>query len=409
MKKLYAVLLAAALVTSFTAAHSYRTFNPSISMYTWPYKKTIAFTITCDDISSGYPVEYFEEILTILERYNLKATFFVIPHHGEWDLLTESPQFVNALHRAEENGHEIALHGYAHYEDEFVCQPEEQIQLLEKALSVMEQAGFAVKGFRAPCLKTTPETLSILKEYNFVYDSSTFGESGEPSFDGALPQVPSGHEYTWYLTEEDLPESLALAKEEVDAKVKEGTVFSLVTHMKAVNEGEGMTFLENFLAYTGENAWNFTLLELVEWVQNRQNVTWESRKTITGGEITFQNIPQGLVLEISLPSHYQLKDPRPGITVTTESYDKTRITEITFDQDFKEITVSFALVYPSSDSTMENELLFLCRPSDSSDLPCDSYSVDSLIILLAAWEIPYRVVEVNAEISANLLKFFSYP
>lgn len=402
MKKLYTVILVSVLLTSITAAHYYRTFNPRITVYKWPYKKTIAFTITCDDISSGYPLAYFEEIVAMVERYHVKATFFVIPHHGEWDLLTESPSFVNALHTAEENGHEIALHGYAHYQDEFVCQPEEQAHLLEKALSIMEQAGFTVKGFRAPCLKTTPETLSILKEYNFVYDSSIFGESGEPLFDTALPQIPSGHEYTWYLTDKDLPESLTLAKKEIDAKVKEGTVFSLVTHMKAVNEGEGMAFLEEFLAYTSEIAWNFTLLELVEWIQNRQNVTWEIRKTITGGEITFQNIPQGLVLEIGLPSHYHLKDPPPGIITTSELYEKTCTTEILFDQPFKEVTLSFALAYPSPDSTMKNELLLLCGSASNGD--CDPDHAANLTTLFAAWEIPYRVADVNTEISADILK-----
>jgi len=404
MKK-KALAVAVCLFTAIVAAHSYRTFDPYITICRWPHGKKIAFTITCDDISSGYPLEYLEEILSVFEKYRMKATFFVIPYHGEWDLLTDSPAFVEALHEAERKGHEIGLHGYAHYEDEFVCSPEEQTQLLEKALSIMEEARFTVKGFRAPCLRATPETQKILKEHNFVYDSSIFGESGEILWEGDLPQILSGHEYTWYIREEDLPESLALAKQEFSAQYEKGTIFSVVTHMKAVNEGEGMAFLESFLSCVEEDVWNCTLLELVEWEKTLQDITWKSRKTFTGGEITFQNIPHGLVIEIGLPPHYYLKDLPSGITATTETHGETCITEVTFDQHFKEITLSFALKYPSSNSKMKNELLIFHNPNshDLSGNP-DSDSLTSLTAFLAAWEIPYRVVEVNSEISFDLLK-----
>jgi predicted deacetylase len=345
MKKLYAALFVLALTAGFSAAHFHRTFNPHIAVFKWPHEKKVAFTITCDDVSSGYALEYLEEIQSVLEQHDMRATLFVIPYHGEWDLLTDSPQFVSALHEAEDKGHEIALHGYAHYQDEFVCSPERQEQLLEKALSIMQDAGFSVKGFRAPCLKATPETLEILKEYNFVYDSSTFGESGEPSFDGAVPQIPSGHEYTWYITEEELSESLAVARREFETKLEEGTVFSLVTHMKAVNEGEGITFLRDFLPYIQENVWNFTLAELVAWELQHQRILWESRKTITGGEITFQNIPAGLVADIRLPSYYHLKNPPQGIEVVTNEEGRTRLFKVTFDQYFVEVTLSYSSIH----------------------------------------------------------------
>lgn len=407
MKK-KALALAAVLLTALAAAHFYRTFDPHINVYTWPYKKKMAFTITCDDISSGYPLEYFEEIVAALENHGIRATFFVIPYHGEWDLLTESPEFVEALHTAESKGHEIALHGYAHYEDEFVCSPEEQSQLLEKALAIMDEAGFVVEGFRAPCLRATPETQNILKEYDFVYDSSAFGDSGEILLEGDLPQIPSGHEYTWYIAEEELPEKLALAHQEFETKYNEGSIFSLVTHMKAVNEGEGMNFLEDFLSYAAEkDVWNFTLLELAEWELSRQNVTWDSRKTFTGGEITFQNVLQGLGVEIELPLHYSLKNPPEGVEVSTDIRDQTRIFEVTFHQDFEEITVSFGLTYGSPDSNMDNELLILCSATDSISHPheCDSGAdLDSLETLLAAWEVPHQVIETNSQISEELLR-----
>ena len=357
MKRLIALIVAALLLTSIAAAHFYRTFNPQIDIHQWPYKKKMVFVITCDDISSGYPHEYFEEILDTFEKYGVKCTFFVIPYHGEWDLLTESPSFVTMLHTAEEKGHEIALHGYAHYTDEFVCSPDNQAQLLEKALAIMEDAGFEVKGFRAPCLKTTEETPEILKKYNFVYDSSTFGESGDVVYEGSLPEIPSGYEYTWYITEDELPEKLVQAKNDFLAQYKKGSVFSIVTHMKAVNEGSGIHFLEDFLSFVREeDVWNFTLLELVEWNQQQQEVKWESEKTLTGGDITFQNIPQGLAVAVRLPHYYSLKDVPPGVEVTTHADSDTQIFELVFLEDFVYITLSFGLTYASP---VHNEAVIL--------------------------------------------------
>lgn len=400
MKK-KALTVIAALLIIISTAHFYRTFDPQITVCRWPYKKDMAFVITCDDISAGYPLEYLQEIESLLKTHRMRATFFVIPYHGEWDLLTDSPEFVEALHGLQNEGHEIGLHGYAHYEDEFVCPPEEQAQLLEKALSIMEEAGFTVRGFRAPCLRTTEETLTILKEHNFVYDSSIFGESGDISFDHDLPQVPSGHEYTWYITEEELFEKIALATQEFEAKYHEGSIFSVVTHMKAVNEGEGMRFLEQFLSYVAQQeCWNFTLEELVGWELQKQNVTWKSRKTITGGDITFSNIPEGLAVTIVLPPYYYVKAP-PSVEVAVEHTDQHHIFELTFHQHFKEVTIPFGLTYKSSPPTLENELLIVC--SDSAlDSQCDNlYTLEQL---LDAWEINHRAVNVTSSISPQLLE-----
>ncbi len=402
MKKLYAAVIIGSLSISIAAFHFHRTFTPSVSFHKWPYQKSMAFIVTCDDVSSGYPPEYSEEIQSLFEKYGLRATFFVIPYHGEWDLLTDSPQFVEALHKAEENGHEIALHGYAHYQDEFVCSREKQEELLEKALSIMRKAGLTVKGFRAPCLRTTSETLRILKEHDFVYDSSLFGESGDIIFEGELPQIPSGHEYTWYLTEEDFSRQLDVAKEECETQYEQGGVFSLVTHMKAVNEGEGMALLEQFLPYvTSKDVWNFTLIELLQWERALQSVTWESRKTLTGGDIVFSDIPEGLVIEVCLSSYYQLKNPPQGVEVTTRREGETCIFTITADNDFDSLQLSFSLSYVSDP---DNQLLILSAHDPSAPYTVCNSDRNGLEKLLKAWEIDHRIVEIDSEISGDLLE-----
>lgn len=321
--------------------HVTRQFTPDVHLEKWPYSSKAAFVITCDDVSSGYPVEYHKEILTTLEKYNFTCTFFVIPYHGKWDLLTDSPEHINFLHTAEYLGHEIALHGYTHCENEFVCAPEKQEEYLKKGLTIMEEAQFTVKGFRAPCLQTTSETLNILQKYNFVYDSSEFG-MGEINMDGPIPQIPSGHEYTWYIQSEDLEEKLYTAQKEFDTAVKDKGLFTMVLHVKAVNEGAGMQFLDKFLSYVKGKTWNFTLIELVQWKKSTQKVIWESKKTLKGGEITFYNVPKGLVVHVVLPHEY---DTLPVSGVVTTKTDNTF--EILFDKSFSQVTLGFNLKYAS--------------------------------------------------------------
>lgn len=336
------VFLALILVAGAGVAQHSRAFDPSITVDTWPYKYSMAFTVTCDDVSSGYPLEYLQEIHALLTSYHVKATFFVIPYHGEWDLITESPQLIQELHELMREGHEIGLHGYAHYQNEFVCDPESQRDLLNKALDIMDEAGITVRGFRAPCLRCTEETTFILKEYGFVYDSSMFGESGEPVSDGPLPRLPSGHEYTWYLSQEEYNEKLSLAQSEAEEKYRERTVFSVVMHMKAVNEGEGIDLLNELLSFvTARDVWSCTLLELVEWEEAIHSVRWDSKKTLTGGEITFYNVPEGLSLTIVLPSYYAPDFLSDDIAMTCNTDDDTCEVVVCFEKSFDEVALPF--------------------------------------------------------------------
>jgi predicted deacetylase len=397
MRKVFAVFLVLVLVTGVGIAHYSRAFNPSITIATWPHNKSMAFTIACDDVSSGYPLEYLQEIRSLLNSYNVKATFFVIPYHGEWDLLTKSPQLVQELHELTEDGHEIGLHGYAHYQNEFVCQPEKQRELLEKALDIMNQAGITVKGFRAPNLQCTDETPFILKEYNFVYDSSIFGESGEPVVGGPLPRVPSGHEYTWYLSEEDYHEKLSLAEKEADTKYREKTVFSVMMHMKAVNEGEGMKLLDELLSYVTErDVWSCTLLELVEWEKAVHNVSWDARKTLLGGEITFYNVPEGLSLTVTLPSYYAFDLSENGIDITCHRDDKTCEVAVCFEKSFDKVTLPFTLSSGSLQADNELESIY--------DRHLNSGSIDNcspLERMFVAGEMAHMMCRIPLKISGK--------
>ena len=156
--------------------------------------------------------------------------------------------------------------------------------------------------------------------------------------------------------------------------------------MKAVNEGEGISFLEDFLLYVYEKeVWNFTLEGLVEWTLNLQEVTWESRKTITGGEITFEHIPEGLSAEIDIPLHYRLKDIPQGVEVITKREDETQKVELVFHHDFEEVTVSFVLSYENQvNNALTNSLHsweINCRIVDTDCITSDLLTHSSTILI----------------------------
>ena len=110
-----------------------------------------------------------EKILRVLEKYQVKATFFVLGWIAE-----KHPELVRAI---DAQGHEVASHGYSH---RMVTQmtPDEFEKDLARSLEVL--SGIIHKpilGFRAPTFSITRKTqwaLPILLKHGIRYDSSVY-------------------------------------------------------------------------------------------------------------------------------------------------------------------------------------------------------------------------------------------
>lgn len=109
------------------------------------------------------------KLLDLLEKYQVKATFFVL---GQ--IARDCPKLIKKIH---ENGHEIASHGYSHTpihelsRENFIHELRETNKILE---DITQEK---IKGFRAPFFSidhTSSWVIDILKEENFIYDSSIF-------------------------------------------------------------------------------------------------------------------------------------------------------------------------------------------------------------------------------------------
>ena len=134
-----------------------------------------------------------ERILAILDRCNVKGTFFVQGRVAE--------TFPHLLQQLVAEGHEIQSHGYSHRPVNKMDRKELQIELELARKTVEDACGVQVTAFRAPDFTIDHENiwaLEILVETGFKVDSSIFpmrthryGISGYPTVPHWV-QLPSG-------------------------------------------------------------------------------------------------------------------------------------------------------------------------------------------------------------------------
>jgi polysaccharide deacetylase family protein (PEP-CTERM system associated) len=111
-------------------------------------------------------IESLYPLLHLLEKYNVKATFFVLGSVAE-----KYPQVIEDLYQ---KGHEIASHAYSHRTLEKLGK-EEFIKEIKTSLDLL--GSYHPVGFRAPSFSaknTTRWYLDVLEKYGFLYDSSIF-------------------------------------------------------------------------------------------------------------------------------------------------------------------------------------------------------------------------------------------
>jgi len=128
-------------------------------------------------------------ILRLMEKYEVKGTFFVLGRVG-----TDFPYLVKEIHSS---GHEIGVHGNNHITFNKL-NPARAFTEISEAKAILENIiGESVIGHRAPAFSITPETswaLETVKEAGFQYDSSilpvSFGTFCWPGANEDFYRVP---------------------------------------------------------------------------------------------------------------------------------------------------------------------------------------------------------------------------
>jgi peptidoglycan-N-acetylglucosamine deacetylase len=175
-------------------------------------------------------------ILSLLEEYDLPATFFVPGLTAD--------RYPEAVERIVEAGHEVGHHSYAHFSPFDQDERAERADF-ERALAALERRGVQPHGFRCPSWEPTWRTPALVAEYGLQYDSSLMDDDRPYLLEtgrGDLVELPvhwslDDWEQFVYLPRPSFKSSiespskvLELWTAELDAMRREGGLFVLTCH-----------------------------------------------------------------------------------------------------------------------------------------------------------------------------------
>jgi hypothetical protein len=127
----------------------------------------------------SYLDTFIPNVLRILDRLNLKITFFIV---GQDAALSKNRE---ALELLSERGHEIGSHSF-HHEPWLKQYTRDELrrEISEADVQLYRVTGEKPVGFRAPGFSWSPELLEVLAENDYTYDASTF-----PTYIGPLARA----------------------------------------------------------------------------------------------------------------------------------------------------------------------------------------------------------------------------
>ena len=157
------------------------------------------------DVEEWYQLEYLDSdeenrknvkmvpailnLLDLLNKYNIKATFFVLADIAD--------EYFDVLNEIKDQGHEIGCHGNDHKllhdmtDEQFRINAHIAREKLENIFGPC-----VVKGYRASCFSLNRSKLDVLQELGYIYDSSYIRFSEHPLY-GEI-------DMTGYLKEQSL-------------------------------------------------------------------------------------------------------------------------------------------------------------------------------------------------------------
>lgn len=215
-------------------------------------------------------------ILRLLDDRGIPATFFF----PAWSLklAPEQAELIQGSGR-----HEIAVHGWIHETNaELDARVEER--LLRRAVdAITEITGERPVGYRAPSWNHSRDTLRIVREMGFLYESSLMHDDrpyelladGEPTgmvelpvewiLDDAPLLNPRGGRY---MNPRDL---MRVWMDEFDGAWEEGTMFLLTLHPHVIGHRSRMVALEGLIDHIAERdgVWFATHEQAARYVRER--------------------------------------------------------------------------------------------------------------------------------------------
>lgn len=233
---------------------------------------------TISDLSRG---EYgsrvaLRRVIDLLEKYDVPASFF-IPALS----LHLAPQMADEIKRLPR--HEFAVHGWIHERNTRVPPDKEREMVINSIDMLTELTGEKPVGYRAPSWNFSAATPQIIKDMNFLYESSMMSDdrpyelviNGEPSgivelpvewiLDDAPLLNPKGNSYA------NPRQLLEVLKDEFDVAYQEGTMFLMTMHPHIIGHRSRIVALEELIMHmkSKEGVWFATHKEAAEYVKSQ--------------------------------------------------------------------------------------------------------------------------------------------
>jgi peptidoglycan/xylan/chitin deacetylase (PgdA/CDA1 family) len=262
----------------------------------WPNKAKCAVNLTFDNLGKAFDLfRYgndqgaFSEgqysirrglyrILQLLEKYDIKATFFIEGWNGE-----NNKEIVKEISN---QGHEVAAHGWLHEGGLGVSSPwnklnpDEEKKLIERStISLHNATGIRPIGWRSPGALMSTRTIKYLYTMGYIY-SSDFVDDDTPyimEIDGKpvnFAQLP----FDWTLDDamyyshksfiRSPNEVLKIWKEEFDVRYAETGYFNLVCHPRFSGRPTKIKALERLILHIkkSKNVWFSRCLDVANWM-----------------------------------------------------------------------------------------------------------------------------------------------
>jgi peptidoglycan/xylan/chitin deacetylase (PgdA/CDA1 family) len=231
--------------------------------------------LTLEALSRGEygAIDGLPRVLRLLDKHAIPATFFVpavsaILH----------PQMIPDI--LAKNRHEIGAHGWIHENLSLLDEAEEK-RLLQQSIDYLTKTiGRRPIGFRSPGASFSSNTIRLLKEAGFLYESTLMASDdayellidGQPS---ALVELP----IEWILDDAPYfaragalpsPELIfQVYQDEFDVAYEEGGLYVLTMHPHIIGHRSRITRLDRLVAYmkAKPGVWFATHEEIVNYVK----------------------------------------------------------------------------------------------------------------------------------------------
>ncbi len=215
-------------------------------------------------------------ILKLLDANEIPASFF-----GPAVSFSLAPQMIEMIQAP--GRHEIGVHGWIHERNATLPREDEERLLRQAVQRMTELIGKRPIGYRAPSWNFSDNTLDLLMEMGFLYDSSLMADdrpyeivaNGEPTgfvelpvdwiLDDAPLMNPLGDRY------ESPRDVLEVYKDEFDVAYEEGTMFLLTMHPHYIGHRSRIVVLRELIEHINKkpDVWFGTHEQAVRWVREQ--------------------------------------------------------------------------------------------------------------------------------------------